>query len=134
MIEREFVTTPGGVRVLLADSVSFVTDKDRGAVVVCASHGGESSGQYASKRSPALIFFNDAGVGKDGAGIKALELLETEGIAAGALSFNSARIGEVLDHWENGRVSHVNALVVGVVAGMQVARAIDAWAMARGRS
>ena len=127
MIEREFVTTPGGARVLLVDSVSFVRDEDRGTVVVCASHGGESSGQYALERLPSLIFFNDAGVGKGRAGIRALEILETHGIAAAAVSSGSARIGDVIDHWDAGSVSHANAAAVGISGGMTVPEAIDAW-------
>lgn len=131
MIEREFVTTPGGAQVLLADSISFLrAEEDRGAIVVCASHGGESSGQYAANRKPALVFFNDAGVGKNNAGIRALEVLEVEGIAAVALSSDSAQIGEVLDHWAEGRVSHANTLARGIVAGMAVPEAIDAWVAA----
>ncbi len=131
MIEREFVSTPGGARVLLVDSVSFVRDEDRDAVVVCASHGGESSGQYALERRPGLIFFNDAGVGKGGAGIRALELLDAQGIAAAAVSSASARIGDVIDHWAAGAVSHANAAARGVAAGMAVPQAIDAWIAAQ---
>lgn len=130
MIEREFATTPGGVRVLLVDSVSFVREEDRDGIVVCASHGGESSGQYALERRPGLIFFNDAGVGKGRAGIRALELLEAQGIAAAAVSSESARIGDVVDHWAAGAISHANAAAQGVAAGMAVPEAIDAWAEA----
>lgn len=127
MIERSFVTTPGGAQVLLVDSVSFVRDEDRDTIVVCASHGGESSGQYALEKRPGLILFNDAGVGKDRAGIRALETLESQGIAAAAVSSESARIGDVIDHWSAGAISHVNSMAFGVLAGMAVPLAIDAW-------
>jgi len=101
-------------------------------VVVCASHGGESSGQYASQRRPSLIFFNDAGIGKDQAGIYALELLANEGLAAVAVSSDTARIGDVLDHWASGRVSHVNTQAIGIKPNMSVVEAIDAWAASTG--
>lgn len=127
MIERKFVTTPAGTHVLLVDSVSFVQTEDRGSIVVCASHGGESSGQYALERAPGLIFFNDAGVGKSDAGIRALQLLEERGIAAAAISSESARIGDVIDHWSAGVVSHANSNAAGIAAGMSVPEAIDSW-------
>jgi nucleotidyltransferase/DNA polymerase involved in DNA repair len=56
-----------------------------------------------------MYVFNDAGVGKDGAGIAALGLLDADRIAAVAVAHTSARIGEALDTWERGVVSHLNA-------------------------
>jgi hypothetical protein len=53
--------------------------------------------------------FNDAGVGKDGAGIAALAMLQARGVAGVAVSHDSARIGDPHDTWTHGRVSHVNA-------------------------
>lgn len=112
----------------LVDSISFVTEEDTGAVIVCASHGGASSGEYASKYRLDLVVFNDAGVGKDEAGIQALTLLAQHGIASCTVSHNSSRIGDVLDQWENGVVSHSNRLAEGTIRpGMTVQAAVDAW-------
>ena len=42
---------------------------------------------------PRLVTFNDAGIGKDSAGIGRLPLLQRRGIAALTVSAHSARIG-----------------------------------------
>jgi len=108
-MRNEVVATFNGRRVVAIDSISLITLDNEGAVVVCGSHGGAISGAFAAKHPPALVIFNDAGGGKNDAGIAALALLELEGIAAAAVSHESARIGDALDAWENGIVSHVNA-------------------------
>ena len=69
--------------------------------------------------SVILAFFNDAGVGKDDAGIAALKMLEARGVAGGTVSHLSARIGDSQDMWDNGVVSHVNASAraMGIMPG-----------------
>jgi hypothetical protein len=96
-------------RVVLMDSITKVAADDAGAIVVSASHGGTSSGEFALEVPLKAVFFNDAGVGKDNAGIAALEMLQRRGIAAGAVSHTSGRIGDAQDMWDNGVISHVNA-------------------------
>jgi hypothetical protein len=66
-----------------------------------------------------MAFFNDAGVGKDDAGIAALDMLEARGVAGGTVSHTSARIGDSQDMWDHGVVSHVNARAraMGVLPG-----------------
>lgn len=63
---------------------------------------------------PLAIFLNDAGVGKDDAGIAGLSLLQTRDIAAAAYSHESARIGEARDALENGVITHVNVAAAGL--------------------
>ena len=96
-------------RLVLLDSVTQVEPAHAGRLIVTGSHGGASVVPYARAVRGWLYVFNDAGVGKDGAGIAALELLQAEGIAAAAVAHTSARIGEALDAWEHGVVSHLNA-------------------------
>ena len=43
MLKKEVAKGAGG-RVILMDSITKVTQDDAGAMVVCASHGGTSSG------------------------------------------------------------------------------------------
>lgn len=93
---------------VLLDSVTQVEFGHAGRLVVTGSHGGASVVPYARAVRAWLYVFNDAGVGKDGAGIAALDLLQAEGIAAAAVAHSSARIGEALDTWESGIVSHLN--------------------------
>jgi len=108
MIKRA-VGERGDRKVILMDSISHVDAGDAGHIVVSASHGGASSGEYASRHRLAAVFFNDAGVGKDGAGIAALGMLERAQVPAGTVSHLSARIGDAGDMWQNGVLSHLNA-------------------------
>jgi hypothetical protein len=118
----------GGVPVILMDSVSEVRDEDAGTVVVTGSHGGRSAGEIASRVALRAAFFNDAGVGKDDAGLAGLRMLDDQGIVGGAVSHESARIGEALDTWTSGVITHVNetARAAGVEPGVGVQDAVEA--------
>lgn len=108
-----------GLRIVLIDSIAQIEDEDAEAVIVAGSHGGVSAAEYALRVPLRLACFNDAGVGKDDAGIAALALLEQAGVAALTVSHLSARIGDARDVWEHGVVSHVNAQAraIGFAAG-----------------
>lgn len=108
MVKQEVAHGPGG-RVLVMGSITQVEAQDTGAWVVSASHGGVSSGEFALEVPLQGAFFNDAGVGKDEAGIAALAMLQARGVAGATVSHLSARIGDCQDTWEHGVVSHANA-------------------------
>ena len=105
MIKRT-VAEHGQRKVVLMDSISHVDASDAGHIVVSGSHGGASSGEFAASRKLAAVFFNDAGVGKDEAGIAALKRLD---VPAATVSHLSARIGDAEDAWQHGVLSHVNS-------------------------
>jgi putative copper export protein len=107
MFKAEVASGKGG-RVIVMDSITQLTPDDAGSVVVAASHGGVSSGEFALAVALAAAFFNDAGVGKDDAGIAALAMLQGRGVAAATVSHTSARIGDGADMWRHGVISHVN--------------------------
>jgi hypothetical protein len=109
-------------RLVLRDSVSQVGSADSGALVVTGSHGGISCLPYAASVPVWLYVFNDAGVGKDSAGIAVLAALDEARIAAVTVAHSSARIGEARDAWEHGVVSHVNrfAAKLGVATGRKL--------------
>ncbi len=109
------IAAPG---LVLLDSVTQVEFRHAGQLVVTGSHGGASVVPYARAVRAWMYVFNDAGVGKDGAGIAALELLAADGIAAVTVAHTSARIGEAMDAWEHGVVTHLNgaALALGLRA------------------
>jgi hypothetical protein len=71
---------------------------------------------------PHAVFFNDAGIGKDMAGIVGLAMLEQVGVIAAAYSHESARIGDAADGLDNGLLSRVNdsAIRAGLRAGQRV--------------
>lgn len=113
MLKTEVARGPGGT-VLLVDSITMLTPADAGSIVVSASHGGTSSAAFALELPLALVVFNDAGGGKDGAGIAALNLLQVRGVAAATVAHTSARIGDAQDTWDSGVVSHVNDAAAGL--------------------
>ena len=125
MLKKEVATGNGG-RVIVMDSITKVSPEDKGAIVVCASHGGSSSGEFALEVPLKAVIFNDAGVGKDSAGIAALDMLQQRGVAAATVAHTSGRIGDSLDMWENGVLSHVNATAkaAGLAPGANVRAAL----------
>lgn len=106
-MKRE-VACGAGARVVLMDSITAVSAEDAGSIAVSGSHGGVSSGGFALEVPLKAAFFSDAGVGKDEAGIAALAMLQQRGVAAGAVSHTSARIGDAQDVWDHGRIAHLN--------------------------
>ncbi len=125
MLKKEVLRGPAG-SILIMDSITKVAPQDIGAIVVSASHGGASSGEFALEVPLKAVFFNDAGVGKDNAGIAALTMLQTRGVAAGAVAHTSARIGDAQDTWDFGIVSHVNeaARRLGLAPGQPLRTAL----------
>ena len=125
-MRNETVATLNGRPVVAMDSISLIAAKDAGAIIVCGSHGGAISGAFAAMHPPALVVFNDAGGGKRDAGVASLAALEREGIAAAAVSHDSARIGDALETFESGVISAVNerAKAAGFAFGRPLREAI----------
>jgi hypothetical protein len=92
----------------IVDSITQLGPQDAGCVAVSGSHGGLSSARYALAARPLLSVFNDAGVGKDRAGLAALGFLQSHDLAACTVSHTSARIGEAHSTLQDGCVSHAN--------------------------
>ena len=113
---------------LLFASITEAVGVGAGRIVVSGSHGGVSSGRYALQAAPRLAVFNDAGLGKDGAGIAALAMLQAEGIAACTVAHTSARIGEARSTLDDGVISFVNpaAEAMGLHAGARLREALAA--------
>jgi hypothetical protein len=106
------------ILVAAAESVTQLDDV-AGRVLVAGSHGGVIAAYLAAKAGVHAFILNDAGVGKDRAGIAGLFHLEDIGMAAAAVDCMSARIGDGADMLARGIISHVNAFAAlcGVVAG-----------------
>ena len=98
-----------------------------GKVLVAGSHGGVIAAYLGAKAGVHALILNDAGVGKDRAGIAGLAYLEAIGMAAAAVDCMSARIGDGEDMLARGIVSHANifASLCGVVAGQSCFEAAD---------
>src|SRR5947208_9020528 len=96
--------------IVIADSITRVGIEAAGAVVVNASHGGIYAAYLAAKLGAAAAIFNDAGVGRDRAGIAGLDYLQEFGVAAATVGHNTARIGDGADMTARGRITQANAL------------------------
>jgi len=117
----------GSVRVGVADSIAFLTPDLAGHLAVTGSHGGASAGEYARRLGVAAVACNDAGIGKDSAGIAGLAALDADGIVGVAVGHDTARIGDGTDAWESGIVSYANAsaLAAGVRPGQPLRTAFS---------
>ena len=117
---------------VLAHSITKLGADAVGAVVVCGSHGGVYPGYLAALGHVRAVVLNDAGVGKDAAGIGSLAYLEALGIAAACVAHSSCRIGDARDMLARGTISHANAqaAALGVRVGQACADASELLAAA----
>jgi hypothetical protein len=120
---------PGEPGLVCADSIGMIVPEDAGKIVVTASHGALSGGQPDNAVAPDVcaVFFSDGGVGMDGAGIARLAPLDQRGIPAGAVSADSAPIGDSRALYHDGVLSHVNqaASRLGALPGMTLKAFVD---------
>jgi hypothetical protein len=116
---------------LLLDSIAEIgatgaLSADAG--IVSGSHGGRSAAGFVldHPHKPYAVFFNDAGIGKDRAGIVGLDLLQNIGVACCAYAHESARIGEAADGLAHGVITHCNARAaqLGLSPGLTVGHAL----------
>lgn len=107
----------------IVDSITELGSQDVGCVAVSGSHGGISSARYALAARPLLSVFNDAGVGRDSAGIAALDFLQKHGLATCTVAHTSACIGQARSSYADGVVSYVNPLAAAL--GVRVAQRLE---------
>lgn len=114
--------------VALLDSITKLGEEHRGAVVVAGSHGGLYAGYCAAKGGLRGVVLNDAGIGKDRAGVSALAYLDRAGIAGATVASMSCHICDAQDAWRHGSVSHVNEIAarLGCAAGQSVVQCYTA--------
>lgn len=109
-LKKQTQTQLDGVAITVADSITFLNKNNSGDIVVCGSHGGLSAGEYAQKYRVKAVFFNDAGIGKNNAGVKSLEALNDAGILACTVDCMSAEIFNGQDVLGNGTITVCNQL------------------------
>ena len=108
---------------MILDSITRMDDSHRGKILVAGSHGGVYAAYLGALGRLRGVVLNDAGVGKDAAGIGGLAYLDEAGIAGATVDYRSARIGDGADMMARGIISHVNdgAAALGCAAGMTCA-------------
>jgi hypothetical protein len=118
-IEAAFLLVSDAPQVSAIDSASLVLPEHRNAIVVTGSHGGLLGGkpETALKYDVLGALYNDAGIGKDEAGVSRLPALDARGIAAATVAVASARIGDARSTYEDGVISRVNARAVALGLG-----------------
>ena len=112
--------------IVIADSVTTLGDVS-GKVLVSGSHGGIVAAYLGANAGAHALILNDAGIGKDRAGIAGLAWLEAIGMAAATVDCMSARIGDGADALSHGVISHANsfAAACGVIAGQSCREAAE---------
>lgn len=99
----------GKRKVVVIDTVSYLDETNNGNVVVAGSHCGSSAARYVIENFNLNgIILNDAGKGKEDAGIAGLEIYERAKVPAAAIDNFTARIGDGLDCYEYGIISAIN--------------------------
>lgn len=96
------------VRTLVRDSATKLGADAAGAVVVCGSHGGVYPAWLAARAGVRAVVLNDACIGRHQAGIAGVRWLDSLGIAACAIDYRSARIGDGADTLSSGIVTVAN--------------------------
>ncbi|MCG7505372.1 hypothetical protein [Mesorhizobium retamae] len=119
--------TVSDCRIFVCDTITIISEAHAGSVVVSGSHGGLSSAKFVLGKRLLGVIFNDAGGGKDGAGIAGLDVLERAGLPAAAVGCTSARIGNGEHMWVHGRISHANpaATALGVRSDQKLLEAAE---------
>ncbi|QPP05303.1 hypothetical protein G4Z16_01625 [Streptomyces bathyalis] len=127
--EARYLLRDGRPRVWALDSASLADDADADDVLVTGSHGGLLGGKPETALRTAAIaaVFNDAGIGRDGAGLSRLPALDERGIAAVTVSAHSARVGDGRSTYDDGVLSAQNeaATHLGARTGMPTPEFVD---------
>jgi hypothetical protein len=115
------------LQTIIVDSVTHLTPAHQGAVVYAASHGGTYAAAYAAAKGIAAVILNDAGIGRERAGVAGLDLLADLAVPAAAIAHASARIGDGHDGVARGILSTVNAPAAaqGLAPGMSCREALE---------
>ena len=123
------------VSILAVPSVTKLPPAADGAVVVGGSHGAVYAAYLSAKAGARAAIHNDAGIGRDEAGVSGLAWAETHGMAMAAVLSGSARIGDGADMLKRGIIGRANSLAeaCGVKVGQSVAEAAELLKAAPGR-
>lgn len=110
------------VKILTVGCCSNVCAEHRSHVVVSGSYGGRYNAFNAAKWSVRAVIMNDAGIGKDKAGIVGLDFLDQISLAAATADAWTCHIGDGDHMLAHGIISYVNrtAAALGCTPGQSV--------------
>jgi len=125
---HKVVKESGGLRIVIADSATSVSEDNKNDIVVDGSHcGANIAPDYVLPKGARGMIGNDAGIGLESAGVASLKILEEHGIPAAAVAAMSAEIGVGQSTYNEGVISAVNEVAkkMGVTVGMSAKEAAD---------
>ena len=110
------------VKIVTVASCSNLREEHRGHVAVSGSYGGRYNAYNAAKWPMRAVIMNDAGIGKDNAGIVGLEFLDRINMAAATADAMTCHIGDGDHMLAHGVIIHVNetAAALGCKPGQSV--------------
>ena len=94
--------------IVTASSSATAPDATRGRVLVSGSYGGIYNAWHALRRGALAVILNDAGVGKNGAGVSGLAWMDALGVAGAVADCWSCHIGDGEHMLAHGRISRAN--------------------------
>ena len=114
-------------KILTVASCSNIRAEHRAHVIVSGSYGGRYNAFNAAKWPVRAVIMNDAGIGKDNAGIVGLEFLDQIDMAAATADARTCHIGDGDHMLAHGIISHVNraAAALGCAPGQSVRDCAD---------
>jgi AhpD family alkylhydroperoxidase len=109
------------------DTVKYADRRIEGGVLCMGSHAARAMADYVDDLGFQLagVITNDAGIGRDSAGIAGLSALDAVGMPSAAVSCKSARVGSARSTYFDGIVSACNATAeaAGICVGMAATEA-----------
>lgn len=125
--EQKVVKQSGKVKLIIVDTTSDVHAGNKTDIIITGSHSGRNASEHLVHLDIKGVIGNDAGIGKNSAGVIGLKMLEEHGIPAAAVSSMSAKIGNGTSTYEQGKISTANKLAqkIGIKAGMSAREAAD---------
>lgn len=94
---------------VLLDSITDTRAEHKDQIAIAGSHGGRYAAVVASRAGLRAVVLNDAGVGRDDAGISGVRELDSVGMVGATVSTESAEIGSGQASLDHGELSFVNA-------------------------
>src|SRR6202041_3664901 len=122
MEEKPMSAANENAKIMTVASCSFVREEHRSHVVVSGSYGGRYNAFNAAKWGVRGVIMNDAGIGRDNAGIVGLDFLDQIGLAAATADARTCHIGDGDHMLAHGIISYVNrtAAALGCAPGQSV--------------
>lgn len=112
---RTVIKRLGCIPIVVIDSLALLLPEDAQSIAVAGSHGAvlPLDDRLLLNGDALGALFCDAGFGKEGIGVRRIQMLDAFGKPGAAVSVTSARIGNGMSVLDGGILSFVNATATG---------------------